>query len=159
MQCTSCHNKSALVSSPADAPVMTLRLTTTITCTLRHWDTCSRVQSRQYRNIPTQQISPVVISNYARPWPHAATRVTCTQSGGATQTLAPMIQCYPMLSTARCGQCGQCQCGQCGHDPAAVCHMSTVHSHLSVQISGCKYPLTAGTSDPTRGSQLRSKIV
>ena len=120
-------------------------------------DTCSRVQRRQYRNIPTQQISPVVISNYARPWPHAATRVTCTQSGGATQTLAPMIQCYPMLSTAaRCGQCVQC-----GHDPAAVCHMSTVRSPLSVQISGCKDPLTltAGPSDPTRGSQLRSKIV
>ena len=36
MQCTSCHNKSALVSSPADAPAVTLRLTTTITCTLGH---------------------------------------------------------------------------------------------------------------------------
>ena len=86
----------------------------------------------------------MVISNYARPWPHAATRVTCTQSGGATQTLAPMIQCYPMLDVASV---------YTGHDPAAVCHMSTVHSPLSVQISGCKYPLTEGLSDPTRGSQ------
>ena len=94
-------------------------------------DTCSRVQRRQYRNIPTQQISPVVISNYARPWPHAATRVTCTQSGGATQTLAPMIQCYPMLSTAaRCGQC--LQCVQCGHDPAYSC-LSYVYCPLSSQ--------------------------
>ena len=154
MQCTSCHNKSALVSSLADAPVVTLRLTTTITCTLGH---VTRVPVSRAAN--TGIFRP---NKYLR-WsflitPDLGHTRRHVQSGGATQTLAPMIQCYPMLSNAgRCGQCGQCV--QCGHDPAAVCHMSTVHSHLSVQISGCKYPLIAGTSGPTRGSQLRSKIV
>ena len=150
MQCTSCHNKSALVSSLDDAPVVTLVLTTTITCTLGH--------------VTRVPVSRAANTGIFRPNKYLRWSFLITPDLGHTCHVYTVWRRYsdphshdPMLSNARCGQYVQCR--QCGHDPAAVCHMSTVHSHLSVQISGCKYPLTAGTSDPTRGSQLRSKIV